>query len=68
VTKILRKVFANVTLDGIWIRGEDNTPDAEMDNVERRQCPVEKHLLAANGKRSWRVSSITTNTQINSHK
>ena len=43
-------MFANVALDGLWRRVDDDTPDAEMENVERRQCPVEKTLLAAKWK------------------
>jgi hypothetical protein len=43
-------MFANVALDGLWCCVDDDTPDAEMENVERRQCPVEKTLLAAKWK------------------
>ena len=50
LTKVLRKMFANVALDGLWQRGDDDTPDAEMDIVEQRQCPVEKNLLAVKWK------------------
>jgi hypothetical protein len=43
-------MFANVALDGFLCRVDDDTPDAEMENAERRQCPVEKTLLAAKWK------------------
>lgn len=46
LTKVLRKMFANVSLDGVWNRGDDDTPDEQMEIEERRQCPLEKTELA----------------------
>jgi hypothetical protein len=50
MTATLRKMFANVALDGIWTREGDDTPDELMDMEEARHCPFEKIRLES----KWR--------------
>ena len=45
LTKVLHKMFANVSLNGVWNRGDDDTPDEQMEIEERQQCPIEKTEL-----------------------
>ena len=51
LTKVLRKMFENVTLEGLWHRGDDNTHDPLMEFEELRQNPQDKALLA----QKWKV-------------
>lgn len=50
LTKVLRKMFANVTLDGLWRRVDDDTDDPEMELEELRQSPRDKALLVQRWK------------------
>ena len=50
LTKILRKVFASVTLDGLWRRGDDDTHDPVTELEEMRQNPQDKARLAKKWK------------------
>jgi hypothetical protein len=47
----LRKIFANVALDGIWTREGDDSPDELMDMEEVRHCPFERIRLES----KWRI-------------
>jgi Plant transposon protein len=49
-TKALRKMFGNVSLEGMWNRYDDDTPDEAMALEEQRVCPLEKAELAAKWK------------------
>ena len=55
----IRKNFKKgPALDGIWLRGEDNTPDPLMDLEEARHCPFEKIRLES----KWlHVSEVLAN-------
>jgi hypothetical protein len=50
LTKVLRKNFALVPIDGLWGLVNDDTPDEAMELEELCQCPIEKAELAAKWK------------------
>ena len=43
-------MFASVTLDGLWRRGDDDTHDPVMELEELRQNPQDKARLAKKWK------------------